>query len=1602
MSWSATGSSTLGGTGTWDTSSAFWWDGASAIVWTDTTGTADTAVFGGTAGTVTLNSLLGALRLQFLITGYTFETGSNTFSLGTGGIDASSLTSGTTTISGNLSLVGAQSWNTGAGSTLAVSATIATGGNTLTVNGAGTTTLSGIVSGTGSLTQSGSGTLTLTGDNTYSGATTVNAGTLQIGNGTTGSIAAGSAVTVASGATLGINLASAGTFANTVANSGTVNANGANANTLSSAISGTGAFTKSGAGTTTLSGANTYTGATTVNAGTLQIGNGTTGSIVAGSAVTVASGATLGINLAAAGTFASPVANSGTVNANGANANTISSVISGTGTFIQSGAGTTTLSGASTYSGGTTLNAGQIKLGVNSVGAGNAVTSGALGTGTVTLSGGTLQMNNKTLGNNLFSTASTSTIIDNVTNNGTLTGLLSGSGTITLQNSSGNNLSMLVGTGADVDWSGFSGTFNYVGAIGNNKNLNFFTNNTSATGGLNLSNANVVFSNATNNAGSSMRISAGGTTKLGALSGVGYIQNNGILEVGNKGTDTSFTGVISMGGSLTKTGAGAFTLSGTSTYTGTTTVRQGSLIAGGNAAVSTNGAFGTAASAIALGDATSISSNLSPSLLTGGAFTVARAITVGSSNTATTGVYTIGGNTANSSTFSGATTLNQNLSVTQVSGGTLTLSGIATSGSSGTQTLTFNNVGSVTDSGVIGGGTGTLAVTQAGAGTTTLTGTNTYTGATSITGGTLLLSGTGSINGTSGITINGSGAKFAQTSSVAVTPAITVTQGTLDGTGTVGDVTMGNGTGAFLANGNGIATTKLTLNSLTFTGGASTINLRFDGTLGFSVTNALTTAGTITVNSTGFAWANGTTYNIISYGGGSAVSLSNFASGSLGLTSRQSGTWGMTGTNLTLSVAGDSPKWTGVQSSEWTTNTIGGSSNWKLITGGTVTDYIASDTVLFDDSATNKTVDLSTASVAPTSVIFNNSTGNDYTLTSSGAYGITAGNLIKNGTGVVILANTSGTNTYSGTTTINAGTLRAGAANAFSPNSAITLANTAGATLDLNSFNNTIGSLAGGGTSGGNVTLGGGNTLTTGDNNLSTTFAGVISDGGLGAEGNLTKNGTGTFTLTGTNTYIGTTTINAGTLEIGNGTTDGFIATSGNIVDNAALAYNLTSSQGYTGVISGTGTLAKNGAGTLTLSGANTYTGATTINGGTLQIGDGTGGSISAGSVLTVASGATLAFDEAADSIQSNAIANSGTVTGAEGSGITNTLSGVISGTGAFIQSGAGTTVLSGINTYSGGTTVNAGTLTLTRGGAAGTVRGTLTINSGATVNLTAQDTLGFGAGTKVDTVNIVGGTLNNAVNFNNGYQTNFVLTGGTMAETVASTGTVGFNFDAANGYGITTNASATTSTISSRLTIRSGTLNFNVADGAASTDLNVSGVILVNGGTGISKSGAGTMVLAGANTYTGTTTVNAGILALGAANSIASSSGLVLNGGTFATGGFSQTLNTLTLSSSSTLDFGSGTSALAFADSNSVTWTGLLTLLNFDVGTDTLKFSTSAGLTATQLSQLSLAGYTAALDTNGFVTFSAIPEPAAYVAIFGGLALIGATIIRRRREQAA
>lgn len=192
---------------------------------------------------------------------------------------------------------------------------------------------------------------------------------------------------------------------------------------------------------------------------------------------------------------------------------------------------------------------------------------------------------------------------------------------------------------------------------------------------------------------------------------------------------------------------------------------------------------------------------------------------------------------------------------------------------------------------------------------------------------------------------------------------------------------------------------------------------------------------------------------------------------------------------------------------------------------------------------------------------------------------------------------------------------------------------------------------------------------------------------------NFAKSGTSTWTLSGAGDASRNWTITDGTLV---GDTTSLL---GNVVlspvsstASPTLEFDQTSNGTYAGVVSGSGDMLKTGSGTLVLTGTNTYTGGTTITSGTLQLGDGgTTGSI----VGDVTDNGTLAFD------RSDAV----------------TYSHVISGSGALVKLGSGTLILDGVNTYTGSTTVSAGTLEV--GDASHTtasVAGDVTVNADGTL----------------------------------------------------------------------------------------------------------------------------------------------------------------------------------------------------------------------------------------------------------------------------------------------
>jgi fibronectin-binding autotransporter adhesin len=257
----------------------------------------------------------------------------------------------------------------------------------------------------------------------------------------------------------------------------------------------------------------------------------------------------------------------------------------------------------------------------------------------------------------------------------------------------------------------------------------------------------------------------------------------------------------------------------------------------------------------------------------------------------------------------------------------------------------------------------------------------------------------------------------------------------------------------------------------------------------------------------------------------------------------------------------------------------------------------------------------------------------------------------KTGAGTLTLEpSVAAGNTYSGGTFINGGVVAVGADNALGASTGGISFN--GGTLQLNSsFNLSAGRAV-------NLDLGGGTIDTQ-------AFDSTLAQGATGP-GGLTKTGTGSLILTGNSDYSGGTVISGGTLQLGDGGTSGSIV--GDVLNNSLFAFNRSDAFLVPGVISGSGAVEQNGSGTTILTGDNTYTGGTTINAGTLQLGNGgTSGSV----VGDVANDGALAFNRSDSLI----------------------FDGLISGTGDVRQIGGGTTILTAQNTYSGATTVEAGTL---------------------------------------------------------------------------------------------------------------------------------------------------------------------------------------------------------------------------------------------------------------------------------------------------------------------
>ena len=232
-------------------------------------------------------------------------------------------------------------------------------------------------------------------------------------------------------------------------------------------------------------------------------------------------------------------------------------------------------------------------------------------------------------------------------------------------------------------------------------------------------------------------------------------------------------------------------------------------------------------------------------------------------------------------------------------------------------------------------------------------------------------------------------------------------------------------------------------------------------------------------------------------------------------------------------------------------------------------------------------------------------------------------------------------------------------------------------------------------------------------------------------------------------------------------------------------------------------------------------------------------------------------------------------------------VSGWISGSGNLQKRGDGTATLNQTNSYTGGTVVHAGTLALARGGLIGSLRGSLTINSGATVRSEQGDTLGYGT-VRATPILIPGGTLQHTANASLSlWGMTVVLTGGTLAATGSGAASLDFGTDASianTATLITAAASTNTSLIAgNQIRLRQATTLLNVADGAAYPDLLITApIVSVTNNSGLNKVGAGSLLLTATNTYNGLTTVSAGTLlvhGVTGTNLVTVSSGATLGG---------------------------------------------------------------------------------------------------------------------------
>lgn len=1327
---------------------------------------------------------------------FTF-TGTNSLNMGSGAVTIGA--AGTATINANTLTVGAIGDSgfafTKAGSGILTATTVTATGGTIT-NSAGTFNATGLVlAGNGAFSSTG-GALTSTGQLSVSGgaAGTVNATSGTIGfttfNRTTGGTVdfTGTLTNISTTAT---NSATAGILGGWA----TVNG-GADFAMVSggkiAAYTGQTALTSAGGGiqnATNFSLGSGLTLTSAVTANSLKISDLGTTSVLANGGNNITFNSQTGGLLYASGSSTSAYTISGTGVIGGGTASefivntqqgtlTISSPIvsstATTGSFTKAGAGTLILSGLSAYTGTNNIDAGTVKIGVAQSGATGPLGSGA---GALIMGNGTtldLQGNNVTVGSLTASiatasvTSSTAATLTTTYNNtaNAYSGLtVGGAASLMIDGGSGNNTPF--GTGALITGTGSLGFQNQTGTIrdnnigsnlGSNGSLLFnglgqIQNSASVTLGAN----NAVVINGTGNLWDYQQNGATGLTINGAVSGSGTIS-----------TKQGFNSNLVIAGDMTGfSGTWNFQNNGTTSNNSTKLLltNTSASVAGSSSAVFTQSALltgNTGSNAIAWAGAGS------------------RTIALGDLTTTLLGSFTPG------STFL------QN--------------------DTATTTATFQ-VGAIgnnsTYAGVIQNGTGSVAITKVGVGTWTLTGANTYTGTTTLNGGWInagvadVASTSGALGNGGNITFTGGGLQYSAASASTdyssriknSTSAIMIdTNGqivtfasALPSTNTGGLTKSGTGTltlsganaytGTTLVNAGTLALSgsgTFGTGSVTTSGGTIDLGTKsITNTLGALTGGGVVSNGTITNNSGTYDVQNGSVSAILA----GSNALSKTTSNTVTLSGANTYSGGTTVNTGTLALSGSGTLGTGTVTTSGGTIDLGGKSitnSLGAITGG---------------------------GVVSNGTITNNS--GSYDVQNGTASAILAGsNGLKKSTSNTFIL--SGTNTYTGTTTVNGGILQVNVDQALGTTAGGTTVNS-GAALKLNGVNYATAealSINGTGVSGGGALV----------NNGTSTYAGLVT-----AATNATINtGGGTLTFTGGLDKTGTvlTLTGGGTVNVN---TTGITGNTGSpnsdlVVDGTTA--NLNAANSYYGP-----TYIRNG-GTIN---ANVTNALPTSNGRSAVILDDTGTGSS-----TLALGANQSAASLTGASSSSVNLNSNTLTVGTSSGST-TFAGTISGTGGLTKDGASTQILSGTNTYTGATTLTGGTLmvsgTLATGsavsvGATGTnnaiLSGTGTING--TVNL-AQ---GSGSGTSILASGTDGtiGTLNTgALTMGSGVQLKIDLNSDASTIDLLNVNgllSLGNSTLALNDLGASTLTAGTTLVLA-QFSVISGTFN-GLADGSSVT----------------------------------------------------------------------------------------------------------------------------------------------------------------------------------------